>query len=292
MIVDRRVGLACLVRENLRALVILFAWDVAVVLAFHLAHRAWMDQPALPYALIGSALALFLGVRNTTATGRWWEARIAWGGIVTGGRAAGRLVASLADEPAPLVRALAGYGHALRVALSRGEVVDDRSHRLLSPEIADGLAGQANRPFALLAAISKALALEARRSGLEAPLHAAIEQALSDLAGAQGSLERIRNTPLAVHYAVLPGLFVRLFCLVLPLSMVQELGWLTPLGSTLVGLMFLALDGIGDELADPFAPTVHALPALALATTLERDLLGLIGEAVPTAVLPSGGILP
>ncbi len=73
--------------------------------------------------------------------------------------------------------------------------------------------------------------------------------------------------------------------------MVQELGWTTPFGSTLVGLMFLALDGIGEELADPFAATVHALPMRAIATTIEIDLLAMIGAPAPCPVVAIGGVL-
>ncbi len=288
MIVDRRIGLTFLLRENLRALGLLLAWDVVVVLVFKLAHRPWMDQPALPFALIGSALALFLGVRNTTASGRWWEARIAWGSVVNNTRSAARQIAALTDEPAPLVRALAAYAHALRAALARERADGDRASTLLPPSVAALADGQPNRPVAIVVGVSRLLA--AGRPP-DAPLHAEIERTLTDLIAAQGSLERIRNTPLAIQYVVLPGLFVRLFCLVLPLSMVQELGWITPVGSTLVGLMFLALDGIGEELADPFAPTVHALPMRAMATTIEIDLLALIGEAVPPPVVAAHGIL-
>ena len=81
MIVDRRAGIARLLTESVRPLLALFAWDIIVVLLFQLAHRSWMDQPALPYSLIGSALVLFLSVRNTTAYNRWWEARTLWGGL-------------------------------------------------------------------------------------------------------------------------------------------------------------------------------------------------------------------
>ena len=73
MIADRRSGIRVLVRESVRPLLALFAWDVAVVLAFQLAHRPWMDQPALPFSLIGSALVLFLNGATpprTTAGGK------------------------------------------------------------------------------------------------------------------------------------------------------------------------------------------------------------------------------
>ena len=44
------------------------------------------------------------------------------------------------------------------------------------------------------------------------------------------------------------------------MGMVQNLGWYTPLGSTLVGFMFLALDKIGRDLEDPFDNTIFDVP--------------------------------
>ncbi|MBE7212601.1 MAG: hypothetical protein INR65_16400, partial [Gluconacetobacter diazotrophicus] len=56
MVMGRSAGIGRLLKESVLSLAILFAWDIAVVLVFQLAHRPWMDQPALPYSLIGSAL--------------------------------------------------------------------------------------------------------------------------------------------------------------------------------------------------------------------------------------------
>lgn len=292
MIVDRGQGLRQLTRESLPTLAGLFAWDVVVVLAFQLLHRDWMDQPTLPYALIGSALALFLGARNTGASARWWEARTLWGGVVNGARSLGRQCDSLLGGTRPdLVRATAAYAHALRAALSRVPVEHDRSGEHLAPALAARIGGRTNRPAAILQAIAAGIAEECAALGLDGALHAALDRTLSELTAAQGGLERIRNTPLAVQFSVLPRLFVRLFCLVLPLSMVQELGWITPLGSALVGFLLLALDDVGADLEDPFAPTVHALPMRAIATTIEIDLLQSIGHAAPPPAGPERGVL-
>ena len=64
----------------------------------------------------------------------------------------------------------------------------------------------------------------------------------------------------------------------LPLGLVDELGWFTPLGSTLVGFMFLALDKIGRDLEDPFDNTVFDVPMTAITTTIETNLRQLLGE--------------
>ena len=292
MIVDRGRGLRQLLGESLPTLATLFAWDVVVVLGFQLLHRPWMDQPTLPYALIGSALALFLGARNTGASGRWWEARTLWGGVVNGSRTLARQCDTLLAGSRPdLVQAIAAYAHALRAALSRVPVADDRAAAHLTPALEARTAGRTNRPAAILPAIAAEIAAECAAKSIDGALHAALDRTLAEITTAQGGLERIRNTPLAVQYSVLPRLFVRLFCLVLPLSMVQELGWITPAGSTLVGFLLLALDDVGADLEDPFAPTVHALPMRAITTTVEIDVLQSIGVAGSAPAVPEQGVL-
>lgn len=77
-----------------------------------------------------------------------------------------------------------------------------------------------------------------------------------------------------------------MFCVLLPIGLVETLGFATPLGSTIAGLMFLAVLAIGDDLVDPFANTVHDLPLNAMCRTIEIDLLQAIGEPAPPAVTP------
>jgi putative membrane protein len=74
--------------------------------------------------------------------------------------------------------------------------------------------------------------------------------------------------------------------------MVQELGWLTPLGSTVVGFMFQALNQIGQDLEDPFDNTIHDVPMTAIATTIETNLLQMLGETkLPEPVRAEAGVL-
>ncbi len=290
MIADRRAGMRILVRESVRPLLALFAWDVVVVLAFQLAHRSWMDQPALPFSLIGSALVLFLNVRNTAAYNRWWEARTLWGAVTNNARSFARQMQSLLGGAPELTRAMIGYAHALRGALA-GADVSGTVEALLTPELAGRVAGLRNRPTALLFEIGVAVRVLAEARGVHPAAQAGIDRILSDLANAQGGLERIRNTPLAVQFSVLPWLLVRVFCLVLPLSMVQELGWITPLGSTVVGFLFVALDEIGADLEAPFAPGLHAVPMAAITRTIEIDLRQAIGDPAPEPMQPVDGVL-
>ena len=59
-----------------------------------------------------------------------------------------------------------------------------------------------------------------------------------------------------------------------------------PLGSTLAGLMFLAVLAIGDDLVDPFDNSPHDLPLSAMCRTIEIDLLQAIGDDAPPPMRP------
>jgi putative membrane protein len=81
-------------------------------------------------------------------------------------------------------------------------------------------------------------------------------------------------------------LFTHLFCVLLPIGLVETLQFATPLGSTIAGLMFLAVLTIGDDLVDPFANDIHDLPLNAMCRTIEIDLLQSIGEEAPPPLGP------
>jgi putative membrane protein len=120
----------------------------------------------------------------------------------------------------------------------------------------------------------------------------AIDRTLSELMSAQGGTERIKNTPLPKQYDFFVILFVHVYCMLLPVGMVEGLGWFTPLGSTLVGFMFLALDRIGRSLEDPFENTIYDVPLTAITKTIEINLRQLLDESeLPAPEAPVKGVL-
>ncbi|MDF7674838.1 bestrophin family ion channel [Acetobacteraceae bacterium ESL0709] len=291
MIVKRRYGLTILIKETLPSLTVLALWDFIVVILFQTYHQEWMEQPSLPISLMGSALALFLGIRNNAAYSRWWEGRTLWGSITNNCRSFGREVASLLNGRPDLAKAMAAYPYLLKAALSNtdtGTEVDT----LLSAEMKKRVFSCGNRPNALLYEIGLEVRKEVDLYKIDGAVHGTIDRILSDLANAQGGLERIQKTPLPVQYSVLPNIVTHLFCVMLPLSAVQTLGWITPLGSSIIGLLFQMLDRSGRDLQEPFNDTVHALPMLTMARTIERDLLQPIGLIPHDMVHPHQGVQP
>lgn len=288
MIVTATPGFKQVVREVWKPLSLLFVWDVIVTgTYFVLPFRA----PALPLTLFGSALALFLGFRSNSAYQRWWEGRGLWGLMINASRNLARQSRNFLPQGEALdlrrsivLRQIA-YVHALRCQLRR-QKPDDEVLRLLSSGEANGALGRTNVANGILDGTGERIAIAQQRGWIDTIQQGTMEGILVDIANAQGGMERLKNTPLPNQYRFFPTLFTHMFCLLLPIGLVETLGIATPLGSTVAGLMFLAVLAIGDDLVDPFANTVHDLPLSAMCRTIEIDLLQSLGEEAPAPMTP------
>ncbi len=94
------------------------------------------------------------------------------------------------------------------------------------------------------------------------------------------------------QYAAFSRVFVTAYCLMLPFGIVPDLNFLTPLGSAVIGFVFLALDESGRHLEDPFMRSVYDVPMSAITRTVEIDLRQAVGDSdVPPPLHPVRGIL-
>ncbi len=290
MILPGRAHLGHILRYVGRPLGILFAWDVVVTVAWYFIPANWLGFPALPLALLGSAVALYLSFRNTTAYARWWEARTLWGAMVNASRTLAREALTLITDretAATIVRRQVAYVHALRLHLRRQPPWDDLSARLSTEEI-ESLRSVANVPNAIHVRTAQRIA----ESRLDPILLAAIARTLSDISNAQGGMERIKNTPLPQQYATYPTIFTHGFCLLLPIGLVESLGIYTPLGSTVAGFLFLVLLQIGNDIQNPFENAEDDVPLTTLTRSIEIDLRDSLGEThALEPVKPIDGIL-
>lgn len=287
-------------------LLVLVAWDVAIVIGYMVLHWEWVGSKHVPLALYGSAIGIIVGFRNNSAYGRWWEGRGLWGQIVNNSRSLARQVCSTmhpnaekagadADALVAMQRRLVhhqiAYAHALRQHLRQLSPWDEL-RPLISEEELRALERSKNVPLALQQNMGHMLR-ESRANGWINQLEwQAMDGNLDDLADAQGGAERIKNTPMPKQYDFFPMLFVQIYCLLLPVGMVENLRWFTPLGSTLVGFMFLALDKIGRDLEDPFDNKIYDVPLTSITRTIEINLRQLLGEQeIPSAEQPIRGVL-
>ena len=295
MILPGKANLGHLLHYVGRPLVVLLLWDILVTLVYMQYIHAWLDLPDLPIPLLGSAIAVYLTFRNTAAYARWWEARTLWGATVNGSRTFARQCRTLLapDQAAlrrELVRRHIAYVHALRLHLRRQAPWEEIGQRLPADEI-DALRGVANVPNAI---ISRTAEIVARDAGLspESRRLSMFDETFTSLTSAQGGMERIKNTPLSQQYSTYPAILTHGFCVLLPVGLVENLHYWTPLGSTVAGFLFLALLQIGKDMQNPFENSENDVPLSALTRAIEIDLREDIGETHALQPMqPARGVL-
>ncbi|RYJ03813.1 MAG: hypothetical protein EON52_17305 [Actinomycetales bacterium] len=298
MITSRLPRTASAWRPLLVPTVVLLAWDVGVTLAFQL---GWIEFRGITiqYTLYGTAIALFLGFMVNASYARWWEARTLWGSIVNHSRNLAREASTLLDDSVPdarpeivpaIVRAQVAYVHSLRTSLREQEEPAE-VEVYLDESALRRVRASTNAPTAILLHIGHLLTEARRRGMVDSIARVQVESTLSVLTDAQGGLERIKRTPLPVQYRFLPSFFARAFCVILPFAIYKDLMWFTPIGSGLVGMMFLLAVQVGRDLAEPFRDEVHDVPMTAICRTIEIDLLEMIGTEAPDAVAPVNEVL-
>ena len=305
MIVLKRAKLGMLVSYIGRPLIALFAFDLAIAAGYVFLGWQWLAQPEIPLSIFGGVIGVLAGFRNSSAYARWWEARTIWGGVVNNSRSFAREVLSMIAAPEPamgkeheicemkskLIRLQIGYVHALRNHL-RGTPLWSELTGLIPEEEIPGLKAPNNVPLAIQHKMASLVAQCYEAGWIDNMRWTSLDRTLSTLMDCQGASERIKNTPMPRLYDLFIRRFISFYCLVLPLGMVQSLGLLTPIGSTLVGFIFMALDQIGRDLENPFENLPHDISLTAISRTIEINLKQMIGEKdVPEPLAPVDGIL-
>ena len=265
-----------------RLVLILFISVVAVVWRGQVFDIKVQLNPT-PFTLIGVALAIFLGFRNSTSYERFWEARKLWGSLLNDSRSLARQARSLTSlEPGDprvvgFVRGLMATAHALRHQLRGTDGAGDIRRLLGAPEAARVI-GSRYRPIALLDLLGQWVR-ERKKEGVLDPISAAaIDQNLSNLSTIIGGCERIAGTPLPVSYAVMIHRTVYIYCILLPFGLVDNIRWMTPVMSLFVAYSYMALEALAAELEDPFGTGANDLALNAMSRSIESSLREIIGE--------------
>ncbi|MFT3987528.1 bestrophin family protein [Aestuariivirga sp.] len=242
---------------------------------------------ALPFSLIGIALSIFSGFRNSASYERWWEARKLLGQHVIDARSLAREAASYLDEAA--ARRL--------VLLTIAFVAALRDHLRGNPQGADvaqyvenaGCAmppATSHVPDRLLGLMSKEVADALQSGKVTAPIAQVMEERIVSLSGVLAGAERIKFTPLPYAYSLLLHRTAYMFCLLLPFGLAETTGLWTPLLSAILAYTFFGLDALGDQLSQPFGTGDNALPLAAITRTIEINLCDMIGETAPPQLHP------
>ncbi len=284
-------------------MMIIMGWSLLVWIASAHLGISRLTLPFTPIGILGSALAIFVGFRNNSAYGRWWEARQVWGGIVNSSRVLARLIITFTDSHAHqeqydqerseafkkrLVMKAIAWTHALRLHLRRQDEWGILKEYLTEDEYQQ-IQTATNKPYALHMSIGRDIYKAMANGTLGGFDSFQMEGQLLALTNYQGSAERIKNTPLPRQYDYFTRLFVMLFALALPFGLLDLLPftWLIVPVTILVSGVFVIMEHTGAANENPFENQVTDVPLTAICNTIERDLLSALGGQEIPEVTPS-----
>ncbi|ALM83076.1 hypothetical protein ASB57_09030 [Bordetella sp. N] len=276
----------------LAPLFINFLLGLLAVWASTHAARFFPHLNPVPFSLIGVALAIFVSFRNNACYGRYWEARMLWGGMKIQARDFARFVTTLTglpkDDP-QVTRAMnlmAAFVYTLKHQLRDSDPRESLAGRLDGALVEEILRRDCRPQYVLECLQAQLVAWHRQGRYGEILLESALRK-LDALSVVLGSCERIRGTPLPYAYDVLLHRTTYFYCALLPFGLVGSIGMATPVISVFIAYAFLAWHAIASELEDPFGEEPNDLALAAMAVDAERALLQTVDAPnIPARVLP------
>ncbi|WP_237481183.1 bestrophin family protein [Lichenibacterium dinghuense] len=254
------------------------------------------DLAALPFSVIGIALSIFAGFRNSACYDRWWEGRKVFGQLLVDVRSLARQqIAYLGAGDAAAARRGAfravAMAHLLRDYM-RGLRPGADALAALAEGDASAVAAARNPCNMLLALISRDAALAVASGVLTPQALWTVEERVVSLSAVVAAAERINNVPVPYTYSLILHRTAYLFCLLLPFGLAAPAGLWTPLIVLVVSYTFFGLDALGDELERPFSTMQNGLPIDAMARGMEIDVREMLGDpALPEPLRPVDFVL-
>jgi ion channel-forming bestrophin family protein len=318
-------------RRNIYWLLIVGIVPTVLYQVFHL---KWLAIPWTVVALLGTATAFLVGFKNTQTYNRTWEARQIWGAILNSSRAWGTMSRDLINHPARTKELI--YRHfawltALRYQLresrtwetttkiynkeyqnfysipERETPLETELAKYLNEDELEYILKTKNRAAQLLSLQSKTTRALFDHQEIDSYRFVEMQRLIRDLFDQQGKSERIKNFPYPRQFATINSIFIKLFCILLPFSMLKDFDrlnegmvgplhgymvWLVIPFSVLISWVYTSLEQVGESTENPFEGSANDVPISQMSRTIEIDLREMLGETdLPPALQPKNNII-
>lgn len=277
--------------------------DITMIIVCTLAYYIdlyWMREhisiPLSITAVLGTALAFFIGFNNNQAYDRWWEGRKIWGSLVNDSRSWARdLIAFCEDEKTgqapPLARRMVfrhlAFVYALKSALRKDG--DTYYQGYLNPTEVDAVAASKNAPNAILALQAADLRTLRDLGAVDGFLFRDLNSRLTAFTDQLGMCERIKNTTFPPSYLFFTRVFIWFYVIMTTFSLTENIGGWAILFSWAVGFVFHVTHRNGLSIMEPFDTNPMSLPLSSISRNIEINLLEMLGHSpTPPPVEPVG----
>lgn len=271
-----------LVREILGRVALCVAWSTVVAVLYEVFPTTFhaIAIPELAHSLVGSALALLLVFRTNSSYDRFWEGRKQWGGIVNETRNLARQAETWLGTERDLADQVIRWTIALPFAIMnrlRGDTVNLLGSEGLPAEEVAQIQAARHVPLAISCKLTSLVHDAQQRGVIDSIQLRLLDQNIQLLIDYCGACERIKSTPAPYGYVVHLRRALMIYCLTLPLALVQKFGWESILVTLVISYVLFGIEEIGVEIENPFELSINDLPLESICATIEGDLNGLLG---------------
>ena len=239
-------------------------------------------------ALMGTALAFFIGFNNNQAYGRWWEARIVWGRFVNESRNLCRNLISYLKPDArdnkgktkteitrEMVYRHIGFLYLLKDSLRKIDTGDYKKY--LSEEDLQKISGLTYSYDAILDIQFQQLGELHHQGMIDGFQFTVIHKSLTNISNDIGSSERINNTVFPPTYIYFTELFIYLLTILITLTTVQSIGPWSIFFGWIIGFVYHTTHINGLSIMNPFEMLPSSIPLSTITRNIEITLLESMG---------------
>jgi putative membrane protein len=223
------------------------------------------DTPSDLHAALSLILGLLLVFRTNAAYGRWWEARILWGGLVNASRNLAMKLVTVGrlqfEEMAPCEQLLKEFPAALMNHL-----------RCSSSQAAATAAAPAHRPLQIAQQLYDWLAERKLSHKIDGDELRVIDVELAKLMEICGACERIAKTPMIGSYRVFARQCILLFLLTLPWGIANDFGWWTIPLTIITAYFMIGLEVVAEHVEEPFGLDEDDLDLESICLTIDKSI--------------------
>lgn len=233
------------------------------------------------FSLLGIVLSILLAFRTSTAYDRWWEGRKQWGALVNECRNLAIYINSTLPREDHHSRhffaaRISNFCIALKEHLRKGVKIEEFVY--LSEEEKETYTQKGHIPAFISYEIIQGVQ-DAFRAGHIAPEdHLNIKLHTQEFMNICGACERIKKTPIPFSYNVYLKLFITLYAVLLPFSLLPAFGYWTILMTSFVFFAFIGLELMAEEVEDPFGLDCNDLPTGDIAHTIKTNVCEILEQ--------------
>ena len=291
MIITKNIRITRIFKGTWRSFIILiFVCVFSFLLNEYVLHH-YIELPSIIPAILGPALAFFIGFNNNQAYDRWWEARKIWGALVNDSRTWARQIISypsvenaVIEEKEELngIQKKTIYRHiAFLYALKdnlRGE--NKRGYRkYLSQKETETVERESNIHNAILTLQSQELDYINKKGWIDGFRFREFNNMIVSFCNEMGKSERIKNTVFPTTYTFYTRVFIWFLIVSMTFVFSDIVGVWSILFGIFVGYIFLVIHAIGLAILNPFEPTPSGISLDQITRTIEINLLEMLGES-------------